>query len=88
MDVVLSNMHPKSQKVQFESRYNGQEGVHHHYLSTAIDRVTNYPHGTQLMASQLLLVFENRHAEVWRLRPKLGRACRESPTKHIAWWTR
>ena len=31
------------------------------------------------MASQLLLVVENRHAEVWRLRPKLGRALRESP---------
>ena len=64
MDVVLSNMHPKSQKVQFESRYNGQEGVHHHYLSTAIDRVTDKPHGTPLLASQLLLVVENRHDEV------------------------
>ena len=67
MDVVLSNMHPKSQKVQFESRYNGQEGVHYHYQSTAIDRVTDKPHGTQLLASQLLVVVENRHGEVGQI---------------------
>ena len=76
MDVVLSNMHPKSQKVQFESRYNGQEGVHHHHLSTAIDRVTDKPHGTPLLASQLLLVVENRHDEVGQFCCKIQHAAR------------
>ena len=76
MDVVLSNMHPKSQKVQFESRYNGQEGVHHHYLSTAIDRVIDKPHGTPLLASQLLLVVENRHDEVGQFCCKIQHAAR------------
>ena len=38
------------------------------------------------MASQLLLVVENRHAEVWRLRPKLGRALRASPTGGAVSW--
>ena len=76
MDVVLSNMHPKSQKVQFESRYNGQEGVHHHHLSTAIDRVTDKPHGTPLLASQILLVVENRHDEVGQFCCKIQHAAR------------
>ena len=76
MDVVLSNMHPKSQKVQFESRYNGQDGDHHHHLSTAIDRATDKPHGTQLLASQLLVVVENRHDEVGQFCCKIQHAAR------------
>ena len=47
-----------AQKSQFRRRYNGQEGDHHHHLSTAIDRVTKKPHETQLGVSQLFLVVE------------------------------
>ena len=67
INVLAKYMTPKIQKVQFESRYNGQDGDHHHHLSTAIDRATDKPHGTQLLASQLLVVVENRHGEVGQI---------------------
>ena len=71
-----------AQKAQFRSQCNDTHGPWHCHQSTAIDRVIDEPHGTQLVASQLLLVVENRHAEVWRLRPNLGR-----PPRHLPQWT-
>ena len=54
----------------------GQDGALHDHLSTAIDSLTHEAHETYLLASQVLLVAENRHCEVGQFCPKIGQPAR------------